>query len=72
MKHVDEAEHRIELLGLEPKRLCQRLHDLRRRAVVAALDLAQVGIRDAGQLGQVPLRYLGEPALGAHELTESG
>ena len=68
---VHEAEHRIKLLGLEAERCRQCLHDLRRRPIVAALDLAQVRVGDARHAREIALRNLCQPPLRSHELAES-
>src|SRR5438552_13418393 len=55
---VHEAEHRVELLGLQAECHRQGFDDLRRGTIIPALDLAQVRVRHARHPREVPLRYL--------------
>ena len=50
---IDEAEHRIELLGPQPECHGERLDDLRGRPVVPPLDLAQVRVGHVRPLGEL-------------------
>jgi hypothetical protein len=65
-----DARLDVERLGRDAQGLGDLLEDLRRRTAQAALDLAQVRVRDPGELGQAPQREAGRAALFADEGTE--
>ena len=55
---LEQSGLHVELLGGDPQRLGELLQDLRAGLAQAALDLAQVGVGDAGLLGQTAQREL--------------
>src|SRR5947199_174080 len=59
-----------QLLGRRAQSVGDRLHDVARRAPQPALDLRQVGIGDAGQVGELAQRQLVQLALAADHLAE--
>jgi hypothetical protein len=67
---VHEPEHGVELFRVETECCRQRLDDLRRRPIVAALDLAQVRVGDARHSREVALRNLCQPALRSYEVAK--
>jgi hypothetical protein len=70
MTGLEDARLDVEGLGRDPQRLGDLLEDLRRWTAQAALDLAQVRVRDPGQLGKPPQRQPGRVALFANEGAE--
>src|SRR5438067_10015064 len=60
-------EHRLDR---EVERVCERLHHPHRRSVPAALELAQVGVRELGPRGKLAERELRELALRVDEAAE--
>jgi hypothetical protein len=50
----EETGAYVERLGGDPERAGDRLEDLGTRLAKAALDLTQIGIRDPGELAQLP------------------
>src|SRR6266581_7111127 len=67
---LEDARPDVERLGRDPERLGDLLEYLGRRLPQPPLDLAQVGIRDAGGLGEVPQRQPRPFSLLADEVTE--
>ncbi len=67
---VENAGLHVERLGRDAQTFGDLLHDLGARATQTALDLTEVGIRNAGQLRELPHRNLRRAPLLADELAE--
>src|SRR4051794_18765978 len=67
---IEDAGPDIERLGRDPQPLRELLEDLRGRLAKATFDLAQVGVRDAGLVGQLTKGQLGAAALFLEERAE--
>ena len=67
---LEDAGLDVEGLGRDAQGLGDLLEDLGRGPAQAPLDLAQVRVRDPGQLGQAPQRQPGRAALLADERPE--
>ena len=65
----DPGPH-VERLGRDPQRLGDLLEDVRARLAQPPFDLAQVGVRDAGEVAQVPQREPGAAPLLPDERAE--
>src|SRR4051794_39765763 len=66
----DDPGPDVELLRRDAQRLGQLLQHLGRRTAQAALDLAQVGVRHARLLGELPQREAGGDPLLVQVVTE--
>ena len=69
---VEDAGVHVQRLGRDAQGLGDLLEDLGRRLAQAPLDLAEVGVRHPGGLGQPADRHLGGVALGPDELPQVG
>src|SRR6185312_763775 len=67
---VEDAGSHVERLGRDPQAARDPLEDVGRRLAQPAFDLAEVRVRDAGELAQLAEREASVPALIANELAE--
>src|SRR3954451_3419412 len=67
---VEDPRLHVERLGGDAQRLGDLLEDLRARLAQPALDLAEVGVGDTGELRQLPKRHVGRGTLLADVVTE--
>ena len=67
-----EAGPLVQRLGADLQRLGDLLQDVGRRLAQAALDLRQVRVADAGQVGQAAHAHAGDLALRLDQLADIG